>query len=801
MRFDDYVWQHQVPEWHEYYINYHILNQLLEVAYTLFENMLIANNFDNNFDPSSEAMQKVNKIDELFSRTLNDQILLFDDFMHYKFDITIKRRFVLIVYNIKEFAVRSMTPQERKEAKKTLKTFMMKFYKALHITKEFIELNTMIFHKLTGSYKRVMSLFKLYNQQKGVRLNEMFKNTRVVKIGQQLDYAIKLLEDSILVNFYRSDNYQRGHIALAKLAGNNQFSNREAWLMGLYVGLCLMCIFVVGLLMIETDFFSEKQSDFITYQFPIFRGTLLLFVYITMIGLDVYIWERWNIDFKKAFDIQLLSTNAFRIFMVGFAFLAIWMLTFIYCGLSNSENLDFEGRFFNASVSAYFPPFVWVIFILFMLFPSRRLLFGKARLFVWQSFKSVLKAPFRVFSFLDYVFLDQLTSFVTIFKDFAYTWCYFVNLIQSGGDMRNTCDKYPFKIAYIVLTVIPLFWKCFLITNRYYFIISRRKSNRNFRRDLKYVCINAFRLIVALTTSFFSFFSYESEAIFFTWLGLSILSAIVMYLGDLYIEWGFFIDGGFRLRRLTAFRKRWIYYLVMVLNLGLRYSWAITISPSFYPSLVVRSIVITFVAIIEMARRMLWNVFKVEYEHIKYVGNFFWMNEENVPFPAKLNMADPQTNKLVNYQFDRHLDPAYFNKEIENCPNGLSSIDDQLLRFVNGEQINLTKKMSFVSQISNHEYYFIEEKDERTGLIAYNKSLSDCMAFINEIKPQLHKTTKKERYILSSKNLEPCYVNKVAYPRNIVIDGDEDRIFDTSVFDPRENAIILPSPQERSMSL
>jgi hypothetical protein len=801
MKFEDYVWHHQIPEWQDYYINYHVLNELLEVATALYENMLLLNNFERNFDQSCDLMQHVNKIDELFFKTMHDQILLFDDFIHYKFDITIKRRFVLTIYNLKEFAVKPMTAEDRLHAKKKLKTFMLQFYKGLHLVKGFMELNIIIFHKLTSSYKRAMMLFAIYNHQKGVKLNDMFKKTRVRKVGRQLDLSIKLIENSILVNFYRANKYQEGYTALSKMAANSIFTLREASLLGFCIGLCLMCIFVVVLLMIETDFFSETQSDFITYQFPIFRGTLLLFIYITMIGLDVYIWERWNIDFKKVYNLPILSTNAYSIFVTGFSFLAIWMLVFIYCGLSNSERLDFEGKFFNIKVALYFPPFLWVVFFVYLFFPSKRRFSGKSRLFLWSLFKRMLNAPFRRFTVLDYVFLDQTTSLVTTFKDFAYTWCYFANLITSGGNMKNTCNNYPFKTAFIVVTVLPLFWKVFFISNKIYFALSGRKTNKMFAKDMKMIGINAFRILISLANSFFSFFSSDSRGLFIAWLVLSILNTIVMYLADLFIEWGFFNDGGFKLRRLTALRQRWIYYLIIVLNLFMRYSWTITISPNFFPSIVVRIIVFTFVSIVEMARRMIWNVCKTEFEHIKYIGAFNWISEEIVPFPAELNMADPETNTLVNFQFEQNLNQTFCNKDIEKNQTGLSSLDVQLIKFVNRKPEDLHRKCTFVSKITNQQYYFIDEKDERTGLLAYNKSLGDCIQLIQQIKPKLRKINSKERFILSTKSLEPCYVDKGLDERHIFIDGQNESGLNTSVFDPREQAIMLPSSPEKSLDM
>jgi hypothetical protein len=362
MNFQKYIWLHRVPEWKNYYIDFKILNRLLDAANNLHDSLLISNNYSDSVDRTGQATPVVRKIDELFFRTLNDQICLMDDFMHYKFDIRIKRRFVVILYNMKVYSYEPHPIAEKKRARRHLKLVLMKYYRELHLFNHYISLNSKIYHKLTNNYKITMSKFGIYNHEKGVQLNEMYDHTRVSAIHTKMEALTKLIENTIMTNFFQKNKVQRGHDELAKLAGNNPFTVKEAGLLGLYIGLFLMCIIVVILLMIETDFFSEKQSDFIIYQFPIFRGTLVLFIYVLLIGIDVNIWERSNINFKRVFNMQLVYTNSYEMMSVGFAFLAIWMLVFLYCGLSHSERLHTEGKFFNAGVSSYFPPFLWVVF-------------------------------------------------------------------------------------------------------------------------------------------------------------------------------------------------------------------------------------------------------------------------------------------------------------------------------------------------------------------------------------------------------------------------------------------------------
>lgn len=80
--------------------------------------------------------------------------------------------------------------------------------------------------------------------------------------------------------YYPYSKEEKGKEALRKIAENVQVSSSESVRLGFYVGFFLVTFIITIIILIEVKFFdSEGQTDFIIYQFPIFRGSLLFFLY------------------------------------------------------------------------------------------------------------------------------------------------------------------------------------------------------------------------------------------------------------------------------------------------------------------------------------------------------------------------------------------------------------------------------------------------------------------------------------------------------------------------------------------
>lgn len=140
--------------------------------------------------------------------------------------------------------------------------------------------------------------------------------------------------------------------------------------MGFSTGIFVGCLLASIYLLQKLDFFSTDQNDFIKYQFPIFRGTLMIFLYWFFLGLNVYVWEKYNINYKRVFQIQMHHSSPYQIFRRVSIFMAIWMVIFLY----SATAYIYKGKnfpFLIKGLELYLPPLIWVMFFLYMLLPSK----------------------------------------------------------------------------------------------------------------------------------------------------------------------------------------------------------------------------------------------------------------------------------------------------------------------------------------------------------------------------------------------------------------------------------------------
>jgi hypothetical protein len=741
MNFHSYVSTHQVSEWTEYYINYKVLHSLLGTIKQMLQTEIKS---EEPYTLNMLDKEFLTKAESLYFAAFQDQISLFSDFLHYKFDIRLKKRFSIIDYNLRSFASKSLEPNQRKAAWDLIKTALLKYYKEICLFKSYINLNENIYYKLYIKYINMTKEYGIYERSKKKSIKQSFENCRSNEILKSIDVLLTLIESTVLLNFYSDGHIGQGKKELKKLSENTQFTLREAGWLGLGLGICSISFIIVILLMIETDFFSEKETDFIRYQFPIFRGSFVLFFGIFIYGLTIYLLNRLNINFKKALNIQIVYTNAFHIMISSFVLLAVWLLIFIYGGISYSNDFKTNGVFFNNNVAQYLPPLVWIFFFAFILFPSKTKLFGNSRWFLVKTIGRVIIGPLSRISFLTEFALHQFTSLTITLKDLAYTCCYIVNLFSTGS-MQNTCETDSFRYVLLMAILLATFYKICFILNQFYFLLRYETNLITFKETLIRYLINFFRNITIIATTLVAFFSKNSSAIYGVWIGLSIFSSVYSLLWDIKYEWGFLNNKAW-LRDTRAFRSHWVYYILIVIYLAMRYAWTITLSPAIIQSNYIQGIVILTVAIVEIIRRMIWNIFKMEAVHVKFKGKFRSMNEDDLPFAVEIDFGDTEINKMINYQFKVYLRLAATNKvknkkminsQLKACNEKL----DLLIEKKNEVKINYSYNSNFTSPT----YYFIKEEDQEAGLKECNKSIETCKSFVNS-----HKFILKEK----KKNLE-----------------------------------------------
>lgn len=101
---------------------------------------------------------------------------------------------------------------------------------------------------------------------------------------------------------------------------------------------------------------------------------------------------------------------------------------------------------------------------------------------------------------------------------------------------------------------------------------------------------------------------------FVLWLVVIIVSTLVAWYVDVRGDWGLLVhENRTFLRPKLLFPKyKSLYIFILIINLGLRAGWALTISPFFVNSTGVWGVLwVMFLSLIEILRRGIWNILRI----------------------------------------------------------------------------------------------------------------------------------------------------------------------------------------------
>ncbi|KAL8281446.1 hypothetical protein RQP46_006130 [Phenoliferia psychrophenolica] len=151
------------------------------------------------------------------------------------------------------------------------------------------------------------------------------------------------------------------------------------------------------------------------------------------------------------------------------------------------------------------------------------------------------------------------------------------------------------------------------------------------------------------------------------WLLFSVLNSSYVFTWDMVMDWSLFRKGSrhFLLRPELGFKDHvWVYYVAIVLDFLLRFSWVLYLAPeAVAPSVTLRGFII---AAMEVGRRVIWNAFRVESEHIGNVDGY--RVTRNVPLPYVL--PGSTVNRL--FEPDTASRKARLSSFVHNLFDGLA---------------------------------------------------------------------------------------------------------------------------------
>lgn len=623
-----------VPEWREYYANYRSLSLILD-SVELFDYHIQPAHPFYQLPLRPEEVWFINQQSSIFGQELISELYKVNWFFKYQFThrvmvIVVKfQRNVQILQQLEDGAKDRRSKKSLEKFKILFKNAFKTHYKEAYHISQFQKVNLNIFSVLLSEYGRRFRALGFFDEGIPRKFRALFTRSYLSFKEAETNRALAFLKISFA---QKIEKVLPSEVAakLDQYAKGKQFTTRQTVVTALLAGAAIISLIYAFLFLWLLNFFTDNDSDFTLDVFPVFRGSLALFLYLLFLGVQVYIWEKYDINYRRVLGIQMKYSTSSEMIIRAMVFLVLWGCIFLYT--LQSYFGETKSPFLSQFAASIMACSIFFVFLLYLVCPIPHLLNSSGRLWFWSIVLDIILSPIKRPTFLTVWATNQISSFPLVLRDMSYSFCYFIELFQNEKhDASIQCkSSVVFLVFDIASSQIGFLFRLAQCLN----VAIRTKDPV----DRKFQIINIFKISTAVHSNTWAFLMRYFSWAEFVWYGAAVLSSLSFYAWDVLRDFAVFQRGSRNrfLRDQLAYPKKWVYYLAIVLNLFFRFAWMIQMSPlSIFRTPIQKNLLSTASAIIEGFRRCMWNVFKIETEHLKLVGHFDSI--QNVPWPENFN--------------------------------------------------------------------------------------------------------------------------------------------------------------------
>ncbi|CAG2104582.1 unnamed protein product [Medioppia subpectinata] len=432
---------------------------------------------------------------------------------------------------------------DRKVSRKLhdLKLAFSEFYLALVLLQNYQNLNFTGFRKILKKHDKLLNTNSgLEWRQTNVEVSHFYTNNEVNQLV--------LETENLFTTHLESGDRQKAMKRLRVPPLNAHQSVWTTFRVGIFLGAFVVLLFNVMIVSMLVE---------LGHEWPVvvrlFRGPLMIIVFLFMIGINVYGWRTSGVNHVLIFE------------------------------LDPRDHLS-EQHFFE--IAAIFAV-LWSLSVLSYLF-SPNILSINANLFPLLLIR-VIRAPFVKVEFADFWLADQLNSIVPVLQDFEFLICYYFNFytITSHKEFETSSDCCITSTTTDLL--IRTFVACLPAWFRFAQCLRRYKDDR---RGLFPHVVNAgkysttFFVVIFSTLTVMTTNDYDhsfSNPYFNLWIISMIVNACYTYVWDVKMDWGLFDPNSPSkeypfLREEIVYSSPNYYYFAIIEDLILRFGWTLSVS-------------------------------------------------------------------------------------------------------------------------------------------------------------------------------------------------------------------------------
>lgn len=501
------------------------------------------------------------------------------------------------------------SPQEYQNAKKRLKKAVVEYYRGLEALNNYRILNLTGFRKAVKKYEKVTQV-----PAQAAYMKERVEPSAFAS-GAMVSSMLKETEDLFAARFERGDKKKAiTHLRVGATQKSHHFSTFRT---GVWLGSSIPAT-VTGLIACQrhSTRISLHSWDIILFIYSILLIPTLLAL---LVGLNLVVWAKERINYVFIFELNVRSRLDHREYFE--------LPAFLLCALAHC----FMFSFLQVGTPLVWP-LVWLALVIIVLFnPVPNILWGRSR---WWFIKSVARLGVSGLwgvEFTDFWLGDQFCSLTYSLANFYFVGCfysrYFPYAPHSNGSSTSeawtTCGTQENWGSYFVLAMIP-------------FAVRLVQSLRRYKDSkLPTHLINAGKYGMGIVYYFCYYLWRRNElsgnnASFVLWCISAVIYSLYGCAWDFAMDWSIckpHAKHRFLRRELVYTSQIPMYYVAMVTNFIIRFLWVFYIPG--WPYFNTRSFLY---ALMEMIRRVVWNFYRLENEHLGNMDQYRITREVPLPY-------------------------------------------------------------------------------------------------------------------------------------------------------------------------
>ena len=715
MKFYEKFEKGKVKIWEDFYMNYQIMLKILEpfklqyrkkldraVPKTRYSFALSQNSIDNNsllanYIPDNDF--DFSKMDNMFIEQFKEELKKVNHFFIETFYGRLKQRF----HSITEQINHADLINEFEIYEDTFEIAIKEVYKEVSLLEDFISLNQEAKEKLLKKYDKYFKYFfedeegKVSNLRKTI--NDFIENNTELLNS---DDKLRELKDNISKTFihYFSGKYKnKTHKILKSYLTNVKLTEAESFYLGFFIGLlCFIFIFII-FLAYNYDIDMDRDPDFKSI-FPMFRGFFIVCLYWWILGFNVYFWNKSNISYKVIFKFDNHFSTVIEICKrASFFTFILFASTLIY--IIKRANIPLVSNIFMSIPSHILPLICWGTLIFYIFFPFEGIFNYEGRIYLHQLFAESMGSFLLKTDFRHVWFIDQMTTFISTMRDMEYTLCYYAYYDAPLYAIIDHCSKT--RGIYLFIAFFPNMLRILQCLKQIY---DTKKKFPQVYNIIKYFL----NIIVACLSFFWPTFPFLHPV----WFIFTFISSCYSFAWDIKMDFGLLQKGkNYPLRDKLYYKKKYYYYIVSILDFFFRFLWLITLSPEVINAFIRPESLSIILSSVEIFRRGMWNLIRVEYKHFEISKEFKVTNDVELPFIKQgvkfinnennlLNLIGMNREQKIQYELEKIMEEKerrgsikYESRFIPDTEtNNRNSVNDDLNEYLKAYEINTKQNMN-----------------------------------------------------------------------------------------------------------